>query len=66
MTINKRLRALERLIGGGPDPIREREIEEIGRRLIDVVNNIGIDGSLGDIEAMLEALREARRRHQQR
>jgi hypothetical protein len=62
LNISDRLRALERSIG--PTDKLTREIEAVSRRVIDAVNRIGLDDSLGDVEAMLEQVRAARRRQQ--
>jgi hypothetical protein len=64
LTINDRLRAIEQRLG--PSYKHRREIEAVSRRLIEAVDRIGVDGNLGDVEAMLEAVREARRRQQGR
>jgi hypothetical protein len=60
--ISDRLRDLEKRLG--PSAQRAKEIEAVSRRVIDAVNRIGLDDSLGDVEAMLEQVREARRRQQ--
>jgi hypothetical protein len=61
--ISDRLRELEQRLG--PSSQRVQEIEAVSRRLIEITNRLGVDGSLGDVEAALEQVREARRRQQQ-
>jgi hypothetical protein len=60
LTINDRLRDLEKRLA--PSDKNRRDLEEIRRRLVEAVDRIGVDGNLDDVEGMLDAVREARRR----
>jgi hypothetical protein len=66
MNIPDRLAALERRLG--PSDQRAQETEEIGRRLVNIVNNIDPERDREAFEALREALRAVLpgRRQQQR